>query len=576
MKSALYVVLFLTLILHYSGCSTSNEIAGESGGVTETIGIVVSAEGVPVADVNIEFIPTGHIPQQDSGQFTNRTSNELGEFFFAGIPDGAYNLMYNKGGDVAFRESLSVVGGKPEFAIVDTLLPFGSVSGVVQLHEKHNSGNVFILLRGTNRFCIPLDSTGRFIVDSLAEGEYPVTFIADYDYYAQYDTMLMVISGLHDTLTDTIKLEYLGIETPTLSSIEYDSSLLRVTLRWNTAESASLAGYQVFRKVNHPDSLAVSVAYMVQDTFFIDSCNNSTVLEGKKYLYQVSCINQEQMSGKLSDMASIVYNSLFSKRDSLLIEQTDEAEYASMVCTDAGILYLVTSNESVLHKIDINSMDYLDSYHLPDSAIPTSVSLMEDSSLLIATRKGVYNVDTTGLRLWRYSAFHTKNENGTSGQYTRYVSSFNQQYFYYTASQKNYDATNVILRFNCFSGNSDTLGVIENGEITSLYFEPASEKIYLTIKHYNRLSLEYTTLNQFFMTTLYNCSNSNSAQFCLNTDSNFSLLSNGTLLSIEGREFAVKDKAFLQDNCQAVVSLHTGERVVFCRDGNVIKIGKNK
>lgn len=576
MKSSLYIILSLILILLYSSCSTTTDITGESGGVTETIGLVVSSEGIPIEGVNIEFIPTDYIPQQKSGQFIHRTSNESGEFSFIGIPDGAYNLMYTKGGELAFRESLSVVNGKLGSTIVDTLLPFGSVYGVVQLHENHNSGNVFILLRGTNRFCTPLDSTGQFTVDSLAEGEYRITFIADYDYYAQYDTTIIITSSLMDTLKDTITLEYLGIETPIISSMEYDPALLHGTVRWNAVESSSLAGYQVFRKAAHRDSTPISIAYLVQDTFFVDSCNNTTVLEGCKYSYQVSCINNEQMSGKLSDETSITYSSLFPKSDSLLIVQTAKAENVSMVCTDSGMLYLVSSNEALLHKIDINNMNYLASYPLPDSAIPTAISLMEDNSLLIATHKGVYNIDTTGVRLWRYSAFHTKSANGTSGQYTRSISSLDLQYFYYTSSRKNYNSASVVQRFNCYSGESDTLGILQDGEITSLHIEPESNMLYLAIKYHNRTSLESTSLSQFSLLTIYDCKNSNDVHFSLNRDSSFSFLNSGTLLTIEERELTIKDKKFLQDNCQTVASLHTGERIVINRDGYIIKIGKNK
>ncbi len=576
MKATLYIILLLKLALVFSSCTSSSDITGESGGVTETIGIVVSNEGVPVADVNIEFIPTDYIPQKDSGQFVRRLSNELGQFSFNGILDGTYNLMYEKGGKVAFRESLSVMNGKLKSTIIDTLIPFGSVSGVVRLHEKHNSANVFILIRGTNRFCTPIDSTGQFSLDSLAEGEYDVTFIADYDYYAQYDTIMVVTSDLKDTLKDTITLEYLGIEIPNISSIDYDSAMLYTTLRWNDVKSDDLAGYQVFRKSVQPDSQPVSVAYLVQDTFFIDSCNNSTVLEGEKYLYQVSCINHEQMSGKLSDTISIVYKSLFTKSDSLYMAQIGDAEYASMVCTEEGMLYFVTSNESIMHKIDIHSMKYLASYALPDSAVPTSISLMKDSSLLIATRKGVYNVDTTGLRIWRYSAFHSKNENGTNGQYTRLISSLSEKYFYYTASTKNHDAPNVILRFNCYTGNSDTLGVLKVGEVTSLKVKHTSEILYFTLKHYNQISLECTSLDQFSLTTLHEYSNSSSVQFSFNGDSSLSLLGGGTLLSIDDREFKVKDKMFLQDDYQTMASLPTGERIVLYRAGNLIKVGKIK
>lgn len=565
------------MILLHSSCSTPTEITGgETGGVTETIGIVVSSEGVPLEGVHIKFIPTDYIPQQKSGQFLSCTSNESGEYSFIGIPDGAYNLMYDKDGEFAFRESLSVTSGALESTIIDTLLPFGSFSGVVQLHENHNSGNVFIILRGTNRFCTPLDSTGRFNVDSLAEGEYRITFIADYDYYSQYDTTVTVTSALLDTLKDTITLEYLGIETPNISSIDYDTSLLYTTLRWNAAQSENVSGYQVFRKTDHLDSTPISIAYLVQDTFFVDSCNNSSVLEGKKYLYQVSCINHEQMSGKLSNVASIVYSSLFSKIDSLQIEQTEGAEYVSMVSTDLAKLYLVTSNESMLHKIDLNNMTQLASYPLPDSAIPTSISLIEDNTLLIATNKGVYNVDTTGIRLWRYSAFHTKNESGTSGQYTRNISSFNQQYFYHTSSMKNSNNANIVQRFNCYTGESDTLGILKEGEITSLNIGPTSDKIYLAIKYHNSTSLESTPLNQFSLSTIYNSKNSSNGQFCFNKDSSFSYLNNKVLLTIEQTEFSIENKKFLENSYQAVSSISTGDRILFCRDGKIITIRKNQ
>lgn len=571
------MIVFTLLLQLLFSCSDSPDLVnGESGGVTETMGLIVCKDGLPSPSVQIQFVPTDHVPHKGDTGFITRTSNSRGEYFFATIPDGEYNLLYKKDGVAAFRDSLTISDGAVKKTVMDTLLPFGSISGMVRLHEKHNSGNVFILIRGTNRFLSPVDSTGVFTIDSLAEGEYTITFIADYDYYAQYDTTLMVVQDINDTLSDTIRLEYLGIETPTICATEYDSSLLHATVRWNAVNSGDLAGYQVFRKANHPDSVPHSIAYMWKDTFFIDSCDNNEVANGEKYLYQVSSINGDGMSGKLSQATSVIFKSLFSISDSLELDPGDEPEFVSMMSNDEGTIYLVRSNESKLHKIDGRAMAYLSSYDLPEKCLPTDISHVGDGSLLIASHKGVYNIDTTGVRIWRYSAYHKKPENSGGGQFTRYVSSLNEKYFYYTASTGLSGTSNKILRFNCEGGKSDTFQHYPNRIINSFYVEPKSEMFYLLSTVSDSLIIEQTQLQGGKVRELYRFVNGGDTKMCHQKDGALSLLNKKQLITLDTKTGEVLNQTFLPDDSRALTTLPTGERVLYRKGGRLLKVSKKR
>lgn len=569
-----YSIIMLLALFLISCSSSDNAHAIGEGGSTETVGFVISSTGDPAPDVLVQFVPADYVPDDKGTQFETRTSNSDGIYSYTGINSGTYNLMYKKGGEVAFRESLTVVNGTIKKKVIDTLSLFGSLAGVVRLHEKHNSDSVFIIIRGTNRFLAPLDSTGRFLIDSLAEGEYMVTFMADYDDYAKFDTTVMITSGFADTLDDTIRLEYEGIGIPLITATEYDSSLLHATIKWNAIDSDNLKGYQITRKTCTPDS-AIQETFFQTDTFFVDSCNNGTVIEGEKYLYQITSVNNGGMSSKWSKAASITYHSLFSKKDSLKLTKSEDASFISMDCSKSGMLYLVRSSEPLLHKINSETMTYVASYPLPDTGFPTDISLVNDSTLFVATNKGVYEIDTLGIRQWWYKALSWENDKGTGGRFTAQVSSLDSTSFYYTASMGLFATPNTIMRFNCKGGKRDTLVALSKGSIESFYIDTKSEQIYILIKQYNRLSLEQSSLHQYRPTTLYECDYSSDAQLCPCDDMSLTLLQNRRLLTlVTENKPHVKNQMFFKDDYLAVVSLKTGERVAYRKDGAIIKIGK--
>lgn len=568
-----YRLLLLLFCLILAGCSSSDTVlGGEEGGVTETIGLVVSAKGDPLPDVKIQLVPTNHIPQKEGEVYHTLHSNEKGEFSLKGVVDGEYNLLYQKEGEAAFRDSLSIVDGTVSVMVRDTLFPMSSLSGVVRLHEKHNSEKVFILLRGTNRFLTPLDSTGAFTIDSLAAGEYTITFIADYDYYSQFDTVVTIMRNSAQQFSDTVRMEYLGIEVPVIVSQHYDSSLLSATIRWNAVASEDHAGYQIIRRANHPDSLPVSLAYMHGDTFWVDSCDNEQVVEGKEYLYQVSCMNNHGMSGKPSKTTSVTYESLFETSATMTLDSFCSAEYSAMALYESTTLYLINSDRSIIQKIDLTNLTQSEQLSLPDSCLPTDISLLEDNTLLIASNKGVYNIDTTGKRLWRYSAYGTPQESGMQGYYTRKIAPLDLQYFYYTATTQLFEDANLILRFNCYSGKSDTLVRFENKRVRDFCIDRAQNYIYVLTSIGEHIRIEGSSLESWNPSTIFHGDFAERSHICLNGDGTLSLLAEKSLLTIDIEEQKLLSKTFCSTASIALVSINQLDRVLLNSAGELCKV----
>ncbi|MBF0432812.1 MAG: carboxypeptidase regulatory-like domain-containing protein [Fibrobacteria bacterium] len=301
-----FSLVVCSLLLILSGCLndqvTGTTTTGNTGNGTIT-GMIHTTDGQPVANAKIRVVPVDYNPGPNGSagnDFADVTyTKEDGKFQTDSLADGTYNLLGDKEGQVAFRDSISVHSNAPTEAGKDLLLPPGSVAGIVRLQPGHDSRTVFLVLLGTTALGWPEDSIGHFELNNLAQGEYHLRVLSTLDAYKPLDIVITVQSDVQTTLEDTIRLEYQQsqLSLPAINDvrISYDSNKIAAQIYWGAQDPAKVGSYFVYRK--HSDSIFVRLNTVpVTDTFFVD--NWQTGLQpGNVYQYTVTPIDLQGNEG---------------------------------------------------------------------------------------------------------------------------------------------------------------------------------------------------------------------------------------------------------------------------------------
>lgn len=482
-----YLHILLLIIISISSCTKDNLTDGQ-GGSTETIGMIFTTDGIPASNVSIKFIPTNFTPIEPS-EFDTTYSDINGVFDFSMLQDGSYNIMYDKNGLMAFHDSITIKNHTPQSKVIDTLKKVGSVKGVVNLKEEHDNREIYIIIKGTNRYIQPYDSIGNFNLDSLAEGSYDLSFITTYNNYNSFDTTVNIHSNTFDTLSDTIKLDFVGLPIPSNINKTYYKKLQRGLINWSPVIASNLAGYQVSRKSNEDLSKFEVIGNLITDTFFIDQTENYNVLQGNTYIYRVCAIDSLGLSGKFSDTCKINYESAFTNINTLYLHNLNISKLGGLVSDQQGTIFAVCSDTSLLYEVDERSFKITNTYNLPDNCLPYDITIMDDNTLMIAGDVGTYNIDRNGKKLWRYSVYTTK------------ISTLNSQYLYYTSNSEFYKSPNMVVRLNTFNGITDTLFIDTLKTISSITID--DNKLYVLSTFFGELHLERSNLENYNPTQIY-------------------------------------------------------------------------
>lgn len=388
-------ICLLIVFLMLPGC-TGNRSSGFGGGGTETVGIIYNSKGAPAAEAKILFVPTDFVPKgyAEKGKPDSVYANSKGEFFFDHLNDGEYNLFYEKAGEFAFREAVTITNEKVDTIIVDTLQTPGSVSGVVRLRPEHNSQKVYILIMGSNRFYTPQDSTGGFTLDNLAAGTYAVRFVPREDNYRELDTFITITSGVHETLGDTIRIPYEGLLPPENVSLAYNSELQKVTLSWDSVSSPRLKSYMVKREENIKGG---NVKYFpTTETVFEDCTDGKEVVQGREYLYSIRAIDEHGVGGKAAFSKPLIFSSVFTEETPVQITDAHQGFFGDIECIDKNRYLLSSNGEKRVHVVDENTQQILYDIDLTDRGFPYDLEYMSDSTVMIATDRGIYNFTVSG------------------------------------------------------------------------------------------------------------------------------------------------------------------------------------
>jgi hypothetical protein len=313
------------------------------------------------------------------------TTGPNGVFEITGVGTGVFVIVaHDAEGNVALIDS--VVVDEPQTTTdvgADTLTPPGAITGVVHLSEGGELARVYVLLFGVNRFTV-LDSTGRFVLDSLAEGAYDLRVVSSSGDYADLDTVGVPVASEQTTDLETLVLRYTGIPVPKGLTASYDTLKQIVTLTWKQADTSLVQGYSVYR--THADSSGQPVqlnAAVVVDTIFSDS----TVRQDEAYTYQVSSWGRNGDEGVLSVETRVEVVSGFPLRVKLVASYI--VDHRSLHVDKNGSMTFVTHDAPAVVRLD-SSGALLSRHALGIANTCTGLAVDSQGNVYVGTEDGVY------------------------------------------------------------------------------------------------------------------------------------------------------------------------------------------
>ncbi len=293
-------------------CSDKN-IAGNGTrtGNPTIAGVLYNADGSRAVHAKVKFVPVDFDPRAGSGKSfvptDSTTTNDTGHYGADSLPTNTYNLFFSGNGNLAYRDSITIRPDSHTVVPSDTLKAPGSLHGRVRLQPGDDARNVFILFTGSMMLGAPGDSTGKFDVSNMAEGDYRVRFLTTLDNYTPKDTTLRVTAGKTDTLPHDIILHYTGIPVPEGLRFTYDTLRQIVSLFWNKPTAGRpVISYKVYRRLQNAPSFS-SLQDGVPDTTFSDSA----VLQDAVYEYRVAALDSNESEGVKSPGMLVYTGSAF-------------------------------------------------------------------------------------------------------------------------------------------------------------------------------------------------------------------------------------------------------------------------
>jgi hypothetical protein len=176
----------------------------------------------------------------------------------------------------------------------DTLKATGSLAGRVRLEGGDEVRTVLILALGTNTLTVPGDTSGRFVLDNLAAGEYRVRFLSTLSDYKPHDTVFTIRSGFDDTLPAPVRLASKAVPAIAGAQAKWLGSAQAVELTWLPADPARVAGYNVYRA---PKGLPLGGVPINPTPLTATTYRDTDVVLGKEYAYAIMGVDRNGNSG---------------------------------------------------------------------------------------------------------------------------------------------------------------------------------------------------------------------------------------------------------------------------------------
>lgn len=247
----------------------------EPSGVT---GFLFLPGGAPAAGAKAWIFPVGRLPspaatpweEDTTGGVLAVTADSAGRYRILSLSRGLYNVVAAWDTLSAFQDSVFHGGGKYGSLRPDTLHPPGFLSGEIRLQPNHAPGQATIRALGAP-YAATVDSSGRFILGPVPDGDYLLRIEAGIPGYSALVTPARVQRNRKDTLIAPIRPPFLGIPAVAGLAAALDTASGVVTIRWKRADHHGLKEYVLFRDQAGKEDGAATAWAETRDTFFVDT-----------------------------------------------------------------------------------------------------------------------------------------------------------------------------------------------------------------------------------------------------------------------------------------------------------------
>lgn len=327
------------LMCIFSCTNTSNDLTGNGTqiGNPTIIGVVYQPGGnTPAQNAAVylrmknSLINIGNVGlNKKTADIAVVSTNAKGEFAIDSIGPGTYVIEINDRNDnYALFDSVVVDSSDSSITLpIDTLEPAGVIKGKISLSDGGDFSKVYVLAYGVQRFSL-VDTSGNFILDNLAEGNYKLRIISNLENYDILDTsMIPVVSG-DTTELDSVELPFTGVPIVRNLTYSYDTLTRIVTLSWDTVDTSRILGFNVYRceKYMLNESLILGSQNSVPEIYTgavytklnyfglvkISSFIDSTGTQNQTYSYKVSVVGKDTTESVKSDEVLVRMATFFS------------------------------------------------------------------------------------------------------------------------------------------------------------------------------------------------------------------------------------------------------------------------
>jgi hypothetical protein len=200
----LIAVVFFLLIVHCWSPIAGNGSQTPNG---QIVAMVYNPSGTPAANAKVRFYHLNNDPRPEfSAGVVDSTKTDANGNYIVTIDTGTYTIEASGDSGLAFQDSVTAIKDDTVRPHPDTLMPAGSIRGVVQLQSGDDPKTIFVLFIGTNTWTNLDDTCGNFTVDNVAGGKRRVRISPRGPIYLVTDTNLTVTPGKVDSVNLQINL----------------------------------------------------------------------------------------------------------------------------------------------------------------------------------------------------------------------------------------------------------------------------------------------------------------------------------------------------------------------------------
>lgn len=242
-------------------------------------GTILTAAGDPVPDALVRVYPVDHVPGKAAAPVPKRgrvrdiaystRTDAAGRYTVDSLARGQYNILADKDGAAAYRDSVFLASGA-RVTVIDTLRTPGSLSGVVGLEPNHDLRTATAHVLGTHVF-VNADAMGGFTLPALAEGDYRLRVETTLDGYTALFKEFRIESGAGTALPDTLRPTYTGIPVVRGLSVALDTLAGTVRVAWTPSDYGNLGVYLVYRDPRTSLAPGRTPIALTRDTQWVDT-----------------------------------------------------------------------------------------------------------------------------------------------------------------------------------------------------------------------------------------------------------------------------------------------------------------